>query len=190
MKNLAYISLMICLLSQISYGQTHSIKSGALEILAVAPLDTVSAISEKPVGSLDMKSKRISFSCAIESFIFEDQLILTNLSRTILNVKEHPTLNFEGAYRVKKKEREVRDDGQTIIINGVLTINGVPQELSVDAILIESKEKVNVSLKTIIDLNDHKVSIPSLLRDALSNEIEVSLDIDMIPTSNDKSKER
>jgi len=162
MKNLAYISLMICFLSQISYGQTYNIKSGALEILAVAPLDTVSAISEKLVGSLDKKSKRIFFSCAIESFIFEDQLILTNLSRTILNVKEHPTINFEGEYRISRKEREAKDNSRFIIINGVLTLNGVPQKLSVETILIENKERVNVSFKTIIDLNDHKVSIPSL----------------------------
>lgn len=183
MKNLFYIWFIIVLTSQVCYGQTYKYSSGNIEILAIAPLDTVTATSSKMIAILDMKSKSVSFNCFVESFVFEDQLILTNLSRTILNVKEYPLITFEGKIQKNKKEKLSKDKQEFVIIDGTLTLNGIFQNHSVEAKLISEKDAIRVTFVSMVDLNDYKVVIPSLLRDALSNNIQITFDVSLTLSS-------
>ena len=187
MKSIFYILLIWIYFSNLNYGQSHLFDSGEIEILAIAPLDTVSAVSKKMNATLDLRCKDISFECEIESLLFAHQGILTNLSSTIIDTKRHPFISFCGKFKKVKSDKEIKP--KRIQINGVLSLNGIDNKLYVEAILLKVKEKINIKFTTTIDLNDHDVVIPTILRDALSNEIIVSFDIDMLSSSKDKDSE-
>lgn len=190
MRKLTYILLLFFFISQLAIGQTYKLNSGNLEIIAIAPLDTITAVTKKMEATLDRKTNSVSFECSVKSFVFEDQLILTNLSKTILNVKEHPRIRFEGKYHESNKEGELKEENTPIQIDGILTLNGVAQKLSVEAVMIIDREQISINFGLVVILSDHNVVIPSILRDALSNKIMVVFDIDMKPTSIEKPSKK
>lgn len=176
-KPLAHMILLLLILNGSSYGQRYEIVDGTLSFEAAALIDTVTAYSTLLTGSLDAQTMEVRFFMPIKSLLFENELILTNLSKEIVDIRRHPEIRFTG--RIDQKSFSQLDEKGVTNVSGVLFFNGVEQKLLTEINYVRTKDQLEISLTTTIDLNDHDITIPSILRDALSHEVDISLKMTM-----------
>ncbi len=186
MNNYAYILFVTVLFSSETINaQTYTATKGKLIVHAYGIVDTIIATSNKITCTVDERSSEVKFSSEISSLKFENDLILRNLSKTLIDIRRNPSILFSGKL-INRSSRKL-DNKKSVTIDGKFSINGISQALK-DEIQIEKNidGSVSAKLSTIIDLKNHGVTIPTILSDALSSIIHVELVVSLLPTQRNR----
>ena len=96
-----------------------------------------------------------------------------------LNAEKNPHATFE-IIKVLKAPRQIKADrNEKVRVLGRFTVNGVAQNVVTSGILrwLPSKRQVRIKADFTVHLEDHKVSVPLIVRVKISDEIKVHVDI-------------
>jgi len=148
-------------------------RSGFISFYSDAPLEKIEANTRTAASVLDKKTGQVEFSVLIKSFSFRKALMQEHFNENYLESDKFPKSVFIGRIDDVSKVDFDKDAEYAVTVTGQLTIHGVTRTVTTPAILTV-KNRVTIANATFnISLTDYKISIPSLVKDKISETVKI-----------------
>ena len=138
-----------------------------------APLEDISAVSNKLEGVVDFSSGDFFFRAPINTFIFPSSLMQKHFNEKYLESDIYPTSYFKGKFTEKISISE--NQSQTIYANGILSIHGIEQNVTIQTVLNIENQKVAFSSEFKVFLKDYKIKVPKIVRMNIADTIAINV---------------
>ncbi len=168
---------------------TFRVKAGGkskIEFESDAPLETMVGKTKKISGSLsvdpvDITKTTGSFKVPVASLRTGNDLRDEHLRGDgWLDAKKFPSIHFEITEVVlgKKGNKELKQGKDTnVTVKGKFTAHGVTKVVTSDGTVNWSGDAMRIRASFIAKLTDHDISVPSIVRLKVANDISVSVDL-------------
>ena len=145
---------------------------GVIEFISDAPLELISAKSERLIGILSVENSEFAFELAINSFIgFNSPLQNEHFLENYMQVDRYPTANFTGSII------EIIDFNKSglfkVKAKGKFNIHGVEQMMILDIDLEINEDGLIADSEFDILLEDYKIKIPKIVNKKIANSIHI-----------------
>lgn len=148
--------------------------SGTVSFTSDAPLEVIKASSGELAGILNLADRSFSFSIPMKTFQgFNSALQQTHFNENYLETDRYPKSVFNG-----KIIEEVDFDtpgSLTVRAKGKLKIHGIEQDRTIRCGLRIGKGSLEVESDFTVPLDDHDITIPSIVQQKIADEIDVSI---------------
>lgn len=163
-----------------SASQIYITRNGSVNFLSDAPMEMISAISHELTGALDLAERTFNFSLPVRSFDgFNSALQKTHFNEDYLETHRHPYATFKGKII---EEVNLRQSGQyRIRTKGKLHIHGVEGDRIIRCDVGVEPAKIDVRARFTVFLDEHDISIPSIVNQKIAEEIQVELQFELQP---------
>jgi len=150
-------------------------RSGSVEFFSTTPVEDIKATNNQVSSILKTSTQEIVFNVLMRSFSFKKALMEEHFNEKYVESEIYPSAKFKGKI---VDEIDFSQDGEyeNVEVKGTMIFHGVEKEITVNGNIIVDTEKENISCssKFIINPEDYKIEIPSLVRDKISNSIEIT----------------
>jgi polyisoprenoid-binding protein YceI len=171
---LKYISaFLISFLSFNSlFAQRYSIQKSDLSFVSNAELELIKASTSDAQGLIDATNNQFAFSVDVKTFKgFNSELQREHFNEKYLETEKYPKARFSG------KIIEPIDFSQNatydIRAKGELDIHGQKQTRIIKAKFIIKDGIVRVESRFAVPLDDHNITVPTIVRQKIATEISV-----------------
>jgi hypothetical protein len=173
--NLIYFLLLISLFH--IPGQRLINRSGKVEIISKAPLETIKAVSNRLNGVIDLDRQEFAFSVDVRSFNgFNSPLQKEHFNENYLESNIYPKAVYTGKLL---DNLDINKQGKyTIRSKGWLNIHGIAQEKIIKSYLEIKDKKLIINSSFKILLQEHNINIPLIVHQKIAEEIEINIHID------------
>ena len=177
-KALTIFFLCISTLYSISLNaQTrYYIEAGEINFESEAPLELIEATTSSMVGVLDLDRKAFAISIPISSFRgFNSALQREHFNENYMESEKYPKGIFRG---VITDELDLRKNGyHTVTAQGKLNLHGIEKTRDITCDVVIENGTIQVNSTFDIQLVDHNIKIPTIVRQKLSETISVNIDV-------------
>ena len=172
---------MAILFSQVTaYSQLYYTKSGRISFYSKAPLEDIESINKTVDCILNTNTGSIQFSALIKSFEFQKALMQEHFNENYLESNKYPRSNFKGTI-VNNSQVDYNKTGTyNVTVRGELTIHGISKTIEVNG-TIKMGNSPELDASFPVKLSDHAISIPSIVKDKVSNTVKVMVNAKLEP---------
>ena len=172
---------MALLFSQItSYSQIFYTKSGKISFYSKAPLEDIESVNKTVDCILNTSTGSLQFSALIKSFEFQKALMQEHFNENYLESNKYPRSNFKGTI-VNNSQVDYNKTGTyPITVKGELTIHGITKSIDVNG-TIKTSSFIELDASFPVKLSDFAISIPSIVKDKVSNNVKVNVNAKLEP---------
>jgi len=151
-----------------------------------APLETMTGKSSKVRGSVtvdpaDITMTKGSFKVPVVSLRTDNDLRDEHLQGDgWLDAKKNPNIHFEITEVIlgKKDSGELKKNKETKVqVKGKFTAHGVTKPVTANGTVKWSGDSLHIKANFTVTLEDHLISVPSIVRLKVANDIAVSVDL-------------
>ncbi|HNO99004.1 MAG TPA: YceI family protein [Ferruginibacter sp.] len=125
----------------------------------------------------------IVFAVLMKSFHFERALMEEHFHENYVESNKYPKSTFKGKIINMSSVNLTKDGVYPVTVEGEFTLHGVTRKVSYTGSLNVKAGKINATSKFSIKLKDYNVTIPSLVADKISEDIDISVDCRYEPKS-------
>lgn len=181
MKHMKLFVLLIFLISitalvsgQISDSKLYKTNTGFISFTSGAPLELITAESNKLKAIIDPVKRTFAFQLDIRSLKgFNSALQQEHFYENYMETDKYANASFSGKI-IEKIDFET-NGLHSIRAKGILHIHGVKQERIIKCELTIEDEVVKASSEFSVTLTDHDISIPKLVYQKIAEEIKVEI---------------
>jgi len=194
MKNATRVSLIlaVCIAAPaVSHADTTTFRvsndgKSRVTFVSDAPLETMTGKSSKVTGSLtvdpaDITKTKGSFKVPVVSLRTDNDLRDEHLQGDgWLDAKKNPNIHFEITEVVlgKKSSRELKKGKDTKVqVKGKFTAHGISRPATANGTVNWSDGSLHIKAEFTAVLEDHDISVPSIVQLKVANDIAVSVDL-------------
>ena len=112
------------------------------------------------------------------SFKFDKALMEEHFNEKYVESEKYPKSTFVGEI-INWNELDPSKEKQNVISKGILTIHGVEKEVEVSGIINFRKNNIEITSEFSVLVSDFDIQIPKLVRDKISNEVIVILEMNL-----------
>jgi polyisoprenoid-binding protein YceI len=144
-------------------------------------MEDIEAKNKTVTAVLDSKTGAMQFSVQMKGFEFEKALMQQHFNENYVESNKFPKAEFKGALTNNSSVNYTKDGTYVVTVKGKLTLHGVtkdveaPGTIKVDGGKLEGKSTFNIRL------SDYKISIPSVVKEKVSNSIKIIVDTKLEP---------
>lgn len=174
------IIALIIILSKISFGQAYLCKDGNTTFTSEAPLELIKAQSNKAAGGLDLTTKSVAFSIAVESFDgFNGGLQKEHFCENYMETDKYKTATFKGKII---EDIDLKKNGvYTVRAKGTFNIHGVEKEKIIKTKITVKDKEILVETSFEVPLDDHNIKIPKVVNQKIASIIKVDVKVNLKP---------
>ena len=182
MTKASVLTVILFLVTTSMYAQDKFFtKSGKLSFYSKAPLEDIEATNKSVTAVLDAKTGNLQFALLMKGFEFEKALMEEHFNENYVESDKFPKAEFKGQV-VNNSVIDYNKDGEyTAKVKGVLSIHGQSKEVESIGKLIVKGGKLVTDAKFNIQLSDFKINIPALVKDKISNTVQIDVDCILEP---------
>ena len=148
--------------------------NGFVNFRSEAPQELIKAESYQLKGAIETAGKSFSFKIKISSFEgFNSGLQRTHFNENYMQSAIYPEASFKG--KIIEDVDFTKDGRFEIRAKGVLNIHGVEQERIIKTDLIIRRGKLYIQSNFTVQLPDHNIPIPRIVKDKLAQEIKLEI---------------
>ena len=140
---------------------------------SAAPLEDISAVSDKLQGVVDFETGNFFFRVPINTFVFPSSLMQKHFNEKYMESETYSLSSFKGSF----DDIIIIDENQQAQINaqGILNIHGVNQTVNIETELIIKNKTVEFKSKFDVYLKDFKIKVPKIVRMNIADTIQVNV---------------
>ena len=172
-KNLLLLLMLGASLGAIGQGKFIS-KNAYISFYSSTPLEDILGESNEAVTILNAETGEIAFQALMTTFHFKRALMEEHFNENYMESTKFPKAKFNGkieGYNSSMLNRPVSD----IKVTGILSVHGVEKTLTIPAKLGLEDGKLVGSSKFKVTPENYGIKIPSLVRDKIGKEMEVTV---------------
>lgn len=180
MRKLLVFILLIIAATSIAQESSYCVcNNGSANFLSEAPLELIKAASSELEGALNYSDRTFAFQIASRSFEgFNSSLQRTHFNEDYLESELYPKSTFKGKII---EEIDLKKVGKyTVRAKGKLTIHGISFDRIIRCNLEVQKDKILVKSKFTVFLDDHNITIPSIVNQKIAEEIKVEINLSLV----------
>lgn len=175
-----FLSLFI-LKSIFSFSQDKYIsRNGKVQLNASTPLETINPVNNHVSCILDTENGNIAFQLSMISFKFDKALMEEHFNEKYVESEKFPKSTFVGKI-IDWEKVDWDKEEQNVQATGTLTIHGVDKEIVVSGIIRILQKNINLVSEFYINISDFDIKIPKIVRDKISEKVEIYVDINLYP---------
>jgi YceI-like domain len=175
------VILLVFGISLNSYSQKYSTKNGFIGFYSKTSLEDIKAENNQVFSVLDAATHQMAFAVLLKGFIFPKELMQEHFNENYVESDKYPKATFSG---VCSGDMDLSKDGTyQVVIKGELSLHGVTKPIETTAQLDVKKNHINGTSLFKVKPEDFNISIPSIVRDKIANEINVKVQIDLVTTN-------
>ena len=134
----------------------------------------MTAVLEAPTGAMQ-------FAVQMKGFEFKKALMQQHFNENYVESDQYPRAEFKGALADKNAVAYGKDGTYDVVVKGRLSLHGITHDLEVPGIIQVQGGKLKGKSTFNIQLSDYNISIPALVKDKVSNNITITVDLDLEP---------
>jgi polyisoprenoid-binding protein YceI len=177
------IVAFIILCGNMALAQKYLTKTGTITFFSEAPLENIQAVNNKVTCALNTQTGAMEFAVLMKAFEFKKALMQEHFNENYVESDKYPKATFKGKIENLSTINFTKDFTYDAIISGELTIHGVTQNVKTKGTFTMSSGKIKGNATFTILLSDYKIAIPSAVKQKISNEVKIVVDINMEPSS-------
>lgn len=149
---------------------------GKVSFVSDAPLERIEASSKNLKGAIQVPNKAFAFSVPVSSFQgFNSDIQRTHFLENYMLEKKYPTISFKGKWI---EDVDISKPGSyEVRAKGILNIHGIEKERIIKGVMEVTKTDVFIKSTFQVPLSDHSITIPKVVYQKISDEIEVTMEI-------------
>ena len=174
--------LFIVLLSGYCFSQKVFVENSSVSFFSSAPLEDISAISNKLQGVVDFDTGNFFFRIPIQTFIFPSSLMQKHFNEKYMESEKFSMSYFKGNFKEKvalSKNQSIKIEAQ-----GVLNMHGIDRDVSIVTELYISDGEIQFNSIFDVFLKDYKIKVPKIVRMNIADTIQVNVSGSLIEKNN------
>jgi hypothetical protein len=181
-KILILLVFSIVFLTNTSFGQNlYLSRNGNVKFYSHATLEEIEASNNQLAIIFNSSNGEIVSTLLIKSFQFKNALMEEHFNENYMESDKFPKAIFKGNVTNFNLVDFNKNGVYNVIIKGELTIHGVARSI-ISAGTVEVKQPdLQAKSKFIINPKDYNISIPSIAKEKIASQVEVTLDILLEP---------
>lgn len=156
-------------------------KEGNVYFLSSAPMEKIEATNAKATSVFDTSTGAIEWAVLIKAFHFEKALMEEHFNENYMESTKFPKAKFKGKVDNLNAINFKKDGTYKVKISGDLEVHGVTNKVTTDATFTINKGNVKALSKFTIAVADYGIKIPSLVKDKVAKNVEISVTANYIP---------
>ena len=180
-KNLLALAGLLLFAATVNAQDRYFTKTGKIEFFSKASLEDIEAKNKTVTAVLDTKTGAVQFSVQMKGFEFEKKLMQEHFNENYVESNKYPKADFKGAVTNNSSVNYAQDGTYNATVKGKLTLHGVTKDIEAPATIKVAGGKIDASSTFNILLSDYKISIPSVVKDKISNTIKISVNTNLEP---------
>ena len=178
MKNAIAIIVSLLMSLQVS-AQKYFTRTGITQFKASEKaFEPVEATNKSTTAILNTTTGAVAAQVFIAGFQFENALMQEHFNENYMDSHKYPKATLKGQLEDFSKDRMTTDSSFTL--NGILTIKGIEKEIETEVFLKEENKHLYVTTNFSVRPEDFNINIPSLVRDKIAKEIQISVEYELI----------
>jgi hypothetical protein len=145
--------------------------------------EKVEAENNEVSSILNTQTGDLVFAILLKSFHFESALMEEHFNENYLESNKFPKSTFKGKISTLSAVTFTIDGAYPVTVEGDLTLHGITKKVSSTGSVTVKSGKINAVSKFNVKLKDYNISIPSLVKDKISEEIDITVDCKYEPKS-------
>lgn len=177
------IIAMLCLAvagHSAAYSQLYMTRTGFIGFYSKTSFEDIKAENNQVYAVIDAGKKNIAFAVLLKGFVFTKELMQEHFNENYVESDKYPKATFSGAYT---GDVLLGKDGvYPVRVRGNLTLHNTIRAIEEPATLEVKGGKLLGKTEFNIKPEDFHISIPSVVRDKIANEVTVHVQIDCSTT--------
>lgn len=132
---------------------------------------------------LNTQTGQFVFAVLIKGFHFSSALMEEHFNENYLESNKFPKSTFNGKISNLSAVNFTKDGVYAVTVDGDMTMHGVTKKVSIPGSVTVKGGKVTAFSKFNVKLKDYNITVPSLVADKISEEIDVTVDCKYEPKS-------
>ncbi|HET6559869.1 MAG TPA: YceI family protein [Prolixibacteraceae bacterium] len=164
-----------------AFGQGKFISKNAyISFYSSTPLEDILGESNEAVSILNGETGEVGFQALMTTFHFKRALMEEHFNENYIESDKFPKSKFNG--KIENFNKDMLKSAVTnITITGQLSVHGVEKTITVPGTLGMENGKLVGSSKFKVVPEDYGITIPSLVRDKIAKEFEVTVKSNYAP---------
>ncbi|MCF8368477.1 MAG: YceI family protein [Bacteroidales bacterium] len=160
----------------------YQVKNGSIVFISEAPLELISAKSDRLEGLVDPLQNTFAFKVSTGSFIgFNSPLQQEHFYENYIESDKYPYAHFTG--KIIEKIDFNNEGTYKVRAKGILDIHGVKKERIIECTIINQRETFTVNSSFIVSLDEHNITVPKIVFQKIAQDIRVKIELKMLQTS-------
>jgi polyisoprenoid-binding protein YceI len=144
--------------------------------------EKIEATNEKALAKLDASTGEMEFGVLMKGFNFEKALMGEHFNENYVESDKFPKSTFKGSITNMSAVNLNKDGNYPVKVKGTLTLHGISKDVQADGTLSVKDGKVSTGVSTFkIVLKDFGIEVPSLVKDKVSEQAEIKVDVNYEP---------
>jgi len=156
-------------------------KDGQVSFLSDAPLEMIKASSKNLSGAINISDRSFSFLVPTKTFEgFNSSLQRTHFNEDYMESDIYPNTTFKGKII---EEVDLSQPGTyQIRAKGKMNIHGLENDRIIKCNLVVGDKKITVKATFTVFIEDHAISIPSIVNQKIAEEIKLDVSLILLPS--------
>jgi polyisoprenoid-binding protein YceI len=181
MKTIAIFILAFFLATGAQAQGKYFTKTGRISIYSNAPLEDIDASTKTAAAILDAASGTVQFQVLMKSFEFKKALMQEHFNSDYVESDKFPSGEFKGTIVNNAEINYSKPGTYTANVRGQLTMHGVTKDVNTTGTITVAPDGLKTATTFNISLSDFKIKRPTLVKDKVSNTIQITVDCKLDP---------
>jgi polyisoprenoid-binding protein YceI len=157
----------------------YKVEKGEISFASNAELELIKASSAAVQGLIDPSTSQFAFTIDVKTFRgFNSELQREHFNEKYLESETFPKAKFSG--KIIEQIDFTQDGVYEVRAKGDLEIHGEKQTRIIKGRITSKNGALTVDSRFIVPLDDHNITVPSIVRQKIATEIEVTFQASMI----------
>jgi hypothetical protein len=180
MKRLTLLSILLIVVTTAN-AQKYMTKNGFIGFFSHTPMEDIKGDNNQVAAVLDTKTGEMVFQALIKSFHFDSALMEEHFNENYMESEKFPKSAFKGKITNISSVNFTKNGTYDVTIDGDLTIHDATNKISTKGkIQVENGALIATSTFNIAP-EDYKINIPSVVREKINKNMEVTVEIKYSP---------
>ncbi|MDQ6608776.1 MAG: YceI family protein [Bacteroidota bacterium] len=180
-KNLLTLTVFLLLATMLNAQDKYFTKTGKIEFSSKAAIEDIEAKNKTVTAVLDSKTGALQFSVQMKGFEFAKALMQQHFNENYVESDKYPKGEFKGSISNNSAVDYTKDGTYNVTVKGKLSMHGVTRDVEAPGTIKVDGGKLEGKSTFTIQLSDYKISIPSVVKDKVSNSIKIIVDTKLEP---------
>ncbi len=158
-------------------------KSGTITFSSKTALEDIEAKNQKATCVIDTKTGAIEVAVLMKAFEFEKALMQEHFNENYVESDKYPKSTLKGKITEIGSVNFTKDGTYPVTIAGKFLMHGVEKDMTAKGSLTVKNGKISGASSFVVKLSDHKIEIPGVVKDKVSNNITINVAFWLDPLS-------
>lgn len=180
-KNGIALAGLVLFATAVNAQDRYFTKTGNIQFYSKAAMEDIEATNKTVTAVLDAKTGALQFAVQMKGFEFVKALMQQHFNENYVESDKYPKGEFKGAIADNAAVNYSKEGTYNVTVKGKLTIHGVTKEVEAPGTIKVGDGKIDGASTFTIQLSDYNISIPSVVKDKISNNIKITVDTKLEP---------